>query len=66
MDMQYFLFENTSSLLLLLLLLLLYQFKDPEKPRVLLLGPTGISAVIKVEPPFILVLNLNLEQSYLV
>ena len=24
---------------------MLYQFKDPEKPTVLLLGPTGISAV---------------------
>ena len=40
---------------------LLYHFKDPEKPRVLLLGPTGISAVNMVEPPSIQVLVLNQE-----
>ena len=43
---------------------LLYHSKDPEKPRGLMLGPTGIS-VVNV-PPFILVLELNQEQSYLV
>ena len=37
-----------------------YHCKDPEKPGVLLLGPTV------VEPPFILVFQLNQEQSYLV
>ena len=39
---------------------LLYHCKDPEKSGVLLLGPT------EVEPPFILVFQLNQEQSYLV
>ena len=34
--------------------ILLYHWKDPEKRRVLLLGPTGISAInIYVQPPFI-------------
>ena len=42
----------------------LYHCKDPEKKnRVLLLGTTRISAV---EPPFILVLELNLDQICLV
>ena len=53
---------------------LFYLCKNPEKPRALLLGPTAISAVnIAVnskymEPPFILVLvlELNLEQNYLI
>ena len=38
---------------------LLYHCKHPEKPRVLLLGPTKISAVYIV---FILSLEFNLEQ----
>ena len=43
---------------------LLYHCKDPEKPRVLLLDPTGISAVNKVEQPFIQVLVLSVELGY--
>ena len=43
---------------------LLYHYKDPEKPRVLLLDPTGISAVNKVELSFIQVLVLNVELGY--
>ena len=45
---------------------LLYHSKDPEKPRVLMLGPTGISAVNIGRTTIILVLELNQGQSYLV
>ena len=45
---------------------LLYHSKDPEKPRVLMLGPTGISAVNIGSTTIILVLELNQGQSYLV
>ena len=45
---------------------LLYHCKDPDKPRVLLRGLTGISTLnIWVEPSFILVLELSQEQIYL-
>ena len=45
---------------------LLYHSKDPEKPRVLMLGPTGISAINIGRTTIILVLELNQGQSYLV
>ena len=45
---------------------LLYYCKDRDKPRVLLIGPTGISAVNIGGKQFILVLGSNQEQSYLV
>ena len=45
---------------------LLYHSKEPEKPRVLMLGPTGISAVNIGRTTIILVLELNQGQSYLV
>ena len=45
---------------------LLYHSKDPEKPTVLMLGPTGISAVNIGRTTIILVLELNQGQSYLV
>ena len=44
---------------------LLYHCKNFDKPRVLLLGPTRISEV-NVGPPFILLLESNQEQNYLV
>ena len=45
---------------------LLYHSKDPEKPRVHMLGPTGISAVNIGRTTIILVLELNQGQSYFV
>ena len=36
---------------------LLYYCKDTEKPRVLLVGPTGLSAVNIGGPPFILLVK---------
>ena len=44
---------------------LLYRCKDPEKPRVFLLGSARISAVTYGKPVH-LTLELNLEQRYLV
>ena len=44
---------------------LLYHCKDSKIGRVLLPGPTRISMVNDVEPSFILVFEINLEQSYL-
>ena len=45
---------------------LLYHCKDPEKPRVLFLGPTGISAVNKGGTTIHSGLVIKPEQSYLV
>ena len=45
---------------------LLYHCKDPEKPRVLFLGPAGISAVNKGGTTIHSGLVIKPEQSYLV
>ena len=45
---------------------LLYRCKGPEKPRVLLLGLTGISAINIGGTNFILAFELSLEQRYLI
>ena len=55
-----------SQLVKLIYNSMLYHCKDPDKPRVLLRGLTGISTLnIWVEPSFILVLELSQEQIYL-